>query len=59
MVPEIECQTHATAVATAAPGSCGKNFAARPVPSPAFCTPTSIDMVRFFAVLNLKMMPRT
>ncbi|EHP17143.1 hypothetical protein NMY220_0046 [Neisseria meningitidis NM220] len=49
-VPETECHTQATAAATADSGLPGKNFALNPVAKPAFCTPTSIAKVRFFAV---------
>ena len=50
--PEIECQTQETADATAASGIAGKCFVARTVASPAFCIPTSIEIVRRFAVLK-------
>ena len=49
-VPDTECQTQATAVATADSALPGKNLALRPVARPAFCTPTSMASVRFLAV---------
>src|SRR3712207_238936 len=51
IVPEIECHTQDTAQAIADSALVGKNFELNPVARPAFCTPTSIDNVRFFAVL--------
>ena len=51
-VPEIECHTQDTAQITADSGD-AENWAevvARLVASPAFCIPTSMDIVLFFAV---------
>ena len=50
IVPDTECQTQATAAATADSALPGKNLALKPVASPAFCTPTSMARVRFLAV---------
>ena len=43
----MECHTHDTAEAIAASGKAGKWRAARTVAKPAFCMPTSSEMVRF------------
>ena len=58
MVPEIECQAHEMAHGTTANGLVAiKKFVAKLVAKPAFCIPTSMLMVRFFAVLNLNSVP--
>ena len=57
IVPEMECHTHETADTIAASGNAAKCFDARLVASPAFCIPTSIAMVRFFATPIFKALP--
>ena len=58
MVPEMECHAQLTAAGITARGhDTAKNVDARTVASPAFCMPTSIDMVRFFAFEKLKSLP--
>lgn len=50
IVPDIECQAQLTAHGMTASGQeAMKNSEARTVASPAFCIPTSMEMVRFFA----------
>ena len=50
IVPDIECQAQLTAHGMTASGQeTMKNSEARTVASPAFCIPTSMEMVRFFA----------
>ena len=51
MVPLMECQAQLMALGTTAIGlEATKKVMARLVPSPAFCIPTSMEMVRFLAV---------
>ncbi len=47
IVPDIECHTQETAEIIAASGIKAKCFVAKTVAKPAFCIPTSIDMVLF------------
>lgn len=42
-----------------ASGKVGKNVGASVVASPAFCIPTSMEIVLFFAVLKWKRYPMT
>ena len=50
IVPDIECQAQLTAHGITASGQLTmKNSDARTVARPAFCIPTSMEMVRFFA----------
>ena len=55
--PEIECQMQETVEAIAASGIAGKCFADRTVASPAFCIPTSIEIVRHFDFENFARRP--
>ena len=50
--PETECHTHETAEATAASGIAGKCLPASTVASPAFCMPTSMEIVRRLGCVN-------
>lgn len=50
IVPDIECHAQLTAHGITASGQeTMKNSEARTVARPAFCIPTSMDIVRFFA----------
>ena len=58
-VPEIECHTQETAQMTADSGvleNCAE-VVARLVARPAFCIPTSMEMVRFLAVFIPVILP--
>ena len=58
IVPEMECQAQLTAAGMTASGhDTAKNVEAKTVASPAFCIPTSMDMVRFFAFEKLNILP--
>ena len=58
IVPLMLCQAQEMAQGTTAIGLVAtKKVIARLVPRPAFCIPTSIERVRFLAVLNLKSRP--
>ena len=58
IVPDMECHTHEMAHGTTANGLVAmKKLDARLVANPAFCIPTSMLIVRFLAVLNLKIVP--
>ncbi len=52
MVPEMLCQAQPMAQGRTAKGWAAKKLPARTVARPAFCIPTSMEMVRFLAVLN-------
>jgi hypothetical protein len=59
-VPEMECQAQLMAQGTIARGQVArKKRVARLVARPAFCIPTSMEMVRFFALLKWKSLPVT
>lgn len=58
IVPLMECQAQEMAQGTTAMGRvAAKKVVARFVPSPAFCMPTSMLMVRRLAVLNRQRLP--
>ena len=58
IVPDIECQAQLTAQGITASGQLtAKNVEASTVASPAFCIPTSIEMVLFFAFEKLNSLP--
>lgn len=58
MVPEIECHAQLTAAGITASGQLmAKKVEARTVARPAFCMPTSIEMVRFLAFEKPKIFP--
>ena len=57
MVPEILCQTQLIAQGSTAKGWLTKKLAANTVASPAFCIPTSIEIVRFLAILKCASTP--
>ena len=52
MVPLMECQAQEMAQGSTESGWAAKKVPASTVARPAFCIPTSIDKVRFFAMLN-------
>ena len=58
IVPDMECQAQLTAAGMTAKGhDTAKNVDAKTVASPAFCMPTSMDMVRFLAFEKLNSRP--
>ena len=58
MVPLMLCQAQEMAQGTTAIGLLAtKKVMARFVPRPAFCMPTSMEMVRFLAVLKWNSRP--
>ena len=52
MVPDMLCQAQLMAQGNTARGWAAKKLEARTVAKPAFCMPTSMEMVRFFAVVK-------
>ena len=58
IVPLMLCQAQEMAQGTTAIGlDATKKVMARLVPSPAFCMPTSMERVRFFATENWHILP--
>ena len=57
MVPLMLCQAHDMAQGNTDRGCAAKNVPAKTVANPAFCIPTSMEIVRRLAVLNFAIMP--
>ena len=58
IVPEMECQAQLTAHGITAKGhDMAKNVEERTVARPAFCIPTSMEMVRFLAFEKPNILP--
>ena len=57
IVPLMLCQAQEMAQGSTANGWAAKKVPASTVANPAFCMPTSIEIVRFLAVLNLASEP--
>ena len=57
MVPLMLCQAQEMAQGRTESGCVAKKVPARTVANPAFCMPTSIEMVRFLAVLKPAIFP--